>query len=52
VVVAAEHDPVSDPATMDAMHRRVVRSEFVALADAWHMSVFTDVRWLASLLNL
>ena len=51
VVVSAEHDPVSDPATMETMHRRLARSEFEVLPDAWHMSVFTDLNRLVDLLN-
>src|SRR4029077_307130 len=47
VVVAAEHDQVSDPVTTEAMHCRLARSEFVVLPDAWHMSVFTDLDRLA-----
>lgn len=41
LVVAAEHDAVSDPTSMSAMHRRLQRSRFVVLDGAWHMSVFT-----------
>jgi pimeloyl-ACP methyl ester carboxylesterase len=51
LVVAAEHDAVSDPATMSAMHRRLRGSEFIELDDAWHMSVFTDSERLAGLLK-
>lgn len=50
-VVAAEHDSVSDPASMAAMHDRLPDSEFVELADAWHMSVFTEPHRLAALLK-
>ena len=51
VVVSAEHDPVSDPVTMETMHRRLAGSEFEVLPDAWHMSVFTDLDRLVDLLN-
>jgi 3-oxoadipate enol-lactonase len=51
VVIAAEHDTVSDPATMAAMHGRLHDSQFVVLADAWHMSVFADPGRLAALLT-
>ena len=51
MVVCAEHDRVSDPATMETMHRRLARSEFEVLRDAWHMSVFTDLNRLVDLLN-
>jgi hypothetical protein len=36
---------------MEAMHRRLARSEFVVLPDAWHMSVFTDLDRLAGVPN-
>jgi len=51
VVVSAEHDPVSDPVTMETMHRRLAGSEFEVLPAAWHMSVFTDLDRLVDLLN-
>jgi 3-oxoadipate enol-lactonase len=51
LVVAAEHDEVSDPATMAAMHQRLTGSEFVILEDFRHMSVFTDSQRLAALLT-
>jgi 3-oxoadipate enol-lactonase len=51
LVVAAEHDAVSDPVAMAEMHRRLRNSDFVELAGSWHMSVFTDTRRLADLLN-
>jgi 3-oxoadipate enol-lactonase len=50
-IVAAEHDAVSSPATMEAMHRRIAGSDFVVLPGAWHMSVFTDPVRLAGLLS-
>lgn len=49
-VVAAEHDAVSTPQAMNAMHRRLPDSQFVVLDDAWHMSIFTDPAKLAGLL--
>jgi 3-oxoadipate enol-lactonase len=51
VIVAAEHDRVSDPMTMEAMHRRLLGSEFVVLRNAWHMSVFTDLHRLVDVLK-
>lgn len=51
LVVAAEHDAVSEPATMAAMHGRLRNSQLVVLADASHMSVFTDPERLAGLLT-
>jgi len=51
LVVAAEHDAISDPAAMSAMHRRLWRSRFVVLDGAWHMSVFTEPDRLVDLLS-
>ena len=42
---------MSDPVTMETMHRRLAGSEFEVLPDAWHMSVFTDLDRLVDLLN-
>lgn len=50
-VVAAEHDVVSDPDSMEAMHRRLQRSTFTVLPDSWHMSVFSDPSKLCELLH-
>ena len=51
LVVAAEHDQVSDPDTVAAMCARIPDAEIVILENAWHMSVFTDPNRLAALLN-
>nr|WP_064571675.1 alpha/beta hydrolase [Gordonia sp. LAM0048] len=49
-VLAAEHDTVSDIASMEAMHRRIPGSDFVVRAGAWHMSIFDDPVALAQML--
>ena len=49
-VVAAEHDTVSDVASMRAMHQRIPGSDFIVCAGAWHMSIFDDPAAVARIL--
>ncbi len=49
-VVAAEHDTVSDVASMKAMHQRIPGSGFIVRAGAWHMSIFDDPAAVARIL--
>ena len=49
-VVAAEHDTVSDVASMKAMHLRIPGSDFIVRAGAWHMSIFDDPAAVARIL--
>jgi pimeloyl-ACP methyl ester carboxylesterase len=49
-VIAAGHDPVSPPAAMTALSKRLPHAVLTILNDAWHMSVFADPHRLAGLL--
>jgi 3-oxoadipate enol-lactonase len=51
LLVAADHDSVSDPQTMAGMAGRLPHSQMRVLDDAWHMSVFTDPTRLVALMT-